>query len=152
MPYMTSAFAVKELTPTRSNEYRSRTAGSSSGHSRYVTSYSGGVAPASVRRPSDGMLAMTRARSTKPGSVTPSRCSRSLYTRTPLTAINPILATLMCASCFVRPSVEHRSGRLTGNATAEPGQSPLNDGQLSAVHDCPDHPAVERSAGALDTC
>ncbi len=41
------------------------------------------------------MLAITRARSTNPGSVTPSRCRRSLYTRTPLTAISPILATLI---------------------------------------------------------
>src|SRR2546427_11200665 len=42
------------------------------------------------------MLAITRARSTKPGSVRPSRISRWFCTRTPLTAIRPILA-LICA-------------------------------------------------------
>ena len=40
-----------------------------------------------------GMLAITRLRSTKPGSVTPSRTRRSLQILTPLTAINPSFTT-----------------------------------------------------------
>src|SRR5262245_45836362 len=76
--------------PTRSNG-SSGSSRPTSGISRYTTSTSGGVRPATVSRPRLGSEAITWPRFTNCGSVTPRAANSGVRTRTPLKAIRRIL-------------------------------------------------------------